>query len=48
VGHMSRSSGLLPVEASRVRVSQSSLKIGGGAMTGGARDTIADVALSPS
>jgi hypothetical protein len=48
VGHMSRSSGLLPVEASQARVSQSSLMIGGCAMTGGARDTIAEVALSPS
>jgi hypothetical protein len=31
-GHTSRSSGLLRLEASRVRVSQSSLKISGGAV----------------
>jgi hypothetical protein len=31
VGHASRSSGLLCLEASRTRVSQSSLEIGGGA-----------------
>jgi hypothetical protein len=37
VGHASRSSGLLRVEASLVRVSQSGLKTGGGATTGGAR-----------
>jgi hypothetical protein len=34
VGHTSRSSGLLHVEASLARVSQSGLKTGGGAMTG--------------
>jgi hypothetical protein len=44
VGHASRSSSLLLVEASRGRVSQSDLKIGGGATTGGARGTIAEVA----
>jgi hypothetical protein len=38
-----RSSGLLGVEASMARVSQSGLKIGGGAMAGGARGTIAEV-----
>jgi hypothetical protein len=43
-GHASRSSRLLGVEASLARVSQSSLKIGGGATTGGARGTIAEVA----
>jgi hypothetical protein len=39
-GHMLRSSGLLDVEASLVRVSQSDLKTGGGATAGGARGTI--------
>jgi hypothetical protein len=34
VGHVSRSSGLLYVEASRATVSQSDLKIGGDATTG--------------
>jgi hypothetical protein len=42
-GHVSRSSGLLRVEASLARVFQSGLKTGGGAMTGGARATIAEV-----
>jgi hypothetical protein len=32
VGHTLRSSGLLPVEASQVRISQFSLKTGGGAV----------------
>jgi hypothetical protein len=36
VGHMSRSSSLLGVEASLARVSQSGLKTGGSATTGGA------------
>jgi hypothetical protein len=40
VGHASRSSGLLRVEASQARVFQSCLKTGGGVMTGGARGTI--------
>jgi hypothetical protein len=44
VGNASRSSGLLDVEVSLTRVSQSGLKTGGGATTGGARDTIAKVA----
>jgi hypothetical protein len=35
-GHASRSSGLLYVEASRVRVSQSYLRTSGGATAGGA------------
>jgi hypothetical protein len=48
VGHASGSSGLLVVEASLARVSQSGLKISGGAMTGGARGTIADVASEAS
>jgi hypothetical protein len=43
VGHTSRSSGLLGVEASLVRVSQSGLKTGGGATTDGARGTIMKV-----
>jgi hypothetical protein len=48
VGHTSRSSGLLHVEASLTRVSQSGLKTGGSTMAGGARDTIADVASEAS
>jgi hypothetical protein len=48
VGHMSRSSGLLHVEASLASVSQSGLKTGGGAMTGGARGTIVEVASEAS
>jgi hypothetical protein len=44
VGHASRSSGLLHVEARPARVSQSGLKTGGGAMTGGADGTITKVA----
>jgi hypothetical protein len=44
VGHASRSSGLLHVEASLARVSQSGLKTGGGATTGGTRGTITKVA----
>jgi hypothetical protein len=48
VGHASRSSGLLHVEASQIRVSQSGLKTGGGAMTGGAGGTIVEVTSSPS
>jgi hypothetical protein len=47
-GHTLRSSGLLHVEASLVRVSQSGLKTGGGAMTGGARGTIMEVASETS
>jgi hypothetical protein len=42
-GHASRSSGLLRVEASLARVSQSGLKTGGGATAGGARVTIMEV-----
>jgi hypothetical protein len=42
-GHVSRSSGLFHVEASMTRVFQSGLKTSGGATTGGARDTIAEV-----
>jgi hypothetical protein len=48
VGHTSRSSSLLGVEASLDRVSQSGMKIGGGATTGGARGTIAEVASESS
>jgi hypothetical protein len=48
VGHASRSSGLLGVEASLAWVSQSGLKTGGGATTGGARGTITKVALEAS
>jgi hypothetical protein len=44
MGHALRSSGLLYVEASLARVFQSVLKTGGGAMAGGARDTIVEVA----
>jgi hypothetical protein len=46
VGHVSRSSSLLRVEASRAWVSQSHLKTGGGVTAGGARGTITKVALS--
>jgi hypothetical protein len=48
VGHASRSSSLLGVEASLAMVSQSSLKTGGGATMGGARGTIAEVAQEAS
>jgi hypothetical protein len=48
VGHVSKSSGLLHVEASLARFSQSSLKTGGGATTGGARGTITEVASEAS
>jgi hypothetical protein len=46
VGDASRSSGLLRVEVSQARVSQSGLKTGGGAMVDGAHGTIAKVAWS--
>jgi hypothetical protein len=46
--HASRSSDLFHVEASLARVSQSDLKTGGGAMTGGARGTITEVAPEAS
>jgi hypothetical protein len=45
VGHALRSSGLLHMEASRARVSQSGFKTDGGATAGGARGTIVKVAL---
>jgi hypothetical protein len=48
VGHASRSSGLLGVEASLARVSQSGLKTSGGATTGGACGTITEVASEAS
>jgi hypothetical protein len=47
-GHASRSSGLLCIEASLARVSQSGRKTSGGAMTGGARGTITEVASEAS
>ncbi len=47
-GHASRSSSLLGVEASLARVFQSDLKTGGGATSGGARGTIAEVASEAS
>jgi hypothetical protein len=47
-GRASRSSSLLGVEASLVRVSQSGLKTGGGVTTGGARGTIMEVASEAS
>jgi hypothetical protein len=40
--HVLRSDGLLRLEASHARVSQSSLKTGGGVMTGGERDIITE------
>jgi hypothetical protein len=48
MGHVSRSSGLLHVEASLARVSQSSFKTGGGTTMGGARGTIAEVVSESS
>jgi hypothetical protein len=47
-GHASRSSGLLRVEASLARISQSGLKTGGGVMAGAARGTITEVASEAS
>jgi hypothetical protein len=48
VGHALRSSGLLHVEESLARVSQSGLKTGGSVTTGGACGTIADIASEAS
>jgi hypothetical protein len=48
VRHMSRSSGLLHVEAIMTRVFQSGQKIGGGTTMGGACGTITDVPLETS
>jgi hypothetical protein len=47
-GRTSRYSGLLSVEVSLARVSQSDLKTGGCAMAGGVRGTIAEVASEVS
>jgi hypothetical protein len=47
-GHASRSSSLLGVQASMARVSQSGLKTGGGATTGGARGIIVEVVSETS
>jgi hypothetical protein len=44
VEHASRSSSLFHVKESLAMVFQSSIKTGGGATTGGARSTIAEVA----
>jgi hypothetical protein len=46
--HVSRSSGLLHVEASLARVSQSDLKTGGATTMGGACGTITKVASEES
>jgi hypothetical protein len=48
VGHGSRSSGLLHMEASLARVFQSGLKTGEGTTVGGAHGTIAEVASESS
>jgi hypothetical protein len=48
VGHTSRSSDLLRVNASWARISQSNLKTSGGVTVGGAHGTITEVASSPS
>jgi hypothetical protein len=45
---VSRSSGLLRVEASLTKISQSGLKTDGGATVGGARGTIAEVVSEAS
>jgi hypothetical protein len=47
-GHTLRSSGLLRMEASLARVSQSGLKTSGGATAGGTRGTIVEVASEAS
>jgi hypothetical protein len=47
-GHVSRSSGLLHMEASLARVSQSGLKTGGDVTMGGAHGTIVEVASETS
>jgi hypothetical protein len=47
-GHTSRYGGLLHLEASRAKVSQSGLNTGGGATAGGARCTIMKVASKSS
>jgi hypothetical protein len=48
MGHTSRSGGLLRLEASLTRVSQSDLKTGGGATAGGVRGTITKVVSEAS
>jgi hypothetical protein len=48
MGHASRSSGLLHVEAKLARASQSGLKTGGDTTMGGARSTIVEVASEAS
>jgi hypothetical protein len=48
MGHTSRSSSLLGVEASLAMVSLSGLKTGGGATMGGAHGTIAEVVSEAS
>jgi hypothetical protein len=48
VGYTSRCSGLLHMEVSVARVSQSEIKTSGGATAGGARGTIAKVASESS
>jgi riboflavin synthase alpha subunit len=48
VRHVLRSSGLLRMEASLARVSQSDLKTGGSATMGGACGTITEVASEAS
>jgi hypothetical protein len=48
VGHVSRSSILFHLEASRARVSQSGLKTSGGATIGGAHGTITEVTSGSS
>jgi hypothetical protein len=47
-GYTSRSSGLLRMEASPARVSQSGLKTSGGVTTGGACDITAEVTSEAS
>jgi hypothetical protein len=47
-GDASRSSGLLRVETSPTRISQSGLKTGGGATAGGERGSISEVASEAS
>jgi hypothetical protein len=47
-GHVLRSSGLLHVETSLVRISQSGLKIGEGTTAGDVGGTITDVASEAS
>jgi hypothetical protein len=48
VGHVLRSSGLIHVKASLVRIFQSDLKINGCVMAGGAHGTIAEVVSESS